>query len=102
MPPMGTLYLVRHGQASFGAANYDQLSELGQRQCERLGAWFRSHGRRFDAVLTGTLKRHAQSLAAIETGLGAQHEVQARTELNEYDSHALIRGRAQTGIQAFF
>ncbi len=88
---MGTLYLVRHGQASFGAADYDQLSDLGRRQCERLGAWFRSHGRRFDAVLCGTLKRHAQSLAAIETGLGAQHDVQTRTELNEYDSHALIR-----------
>ncbi|MEI7538018.1 MAG: histidine phosphatase family protein, partial [Comamonadaceae bacterium] len=26
---MGTLYLVRHGQASFGAADYDKLSELG-------------------------------------------------------------------------
>jgi len=26
---MGTLYLVRHGQASFGAADYDNLSELG-------------------------------------------------------------------------
>lgn len=88
---MGTLYLVRHGQASFGAADYDQLSELGRRQCERLGAWFRSHGIRFDAVLTGTLKRHAQSLAAIETGLGTKHVAQAAPELNEYDSHALIR-----------
>jgi broad specificity phosphatase PhoE len=92
MSPMGTLYLVRHGQASFGAADYDQLSELGRRQCERLGAWFRSHGIRFDAVLTGTLKRHAQSLAAIETGLGTKHATaQAAPELNEYDSHALIR-----------
>ncbi len=89
---MGTLYLVRHGQASFGAADYDQLSELGRRQCERLGGWFRSHGIRFDAVLTGTLKRHAQSLAAIETGLGTKHATaQAAPELNEYDSHALIR-----------
>jgi broad specificity phosphatase PhoE len=88
---MGRLFLVRHGQASFGAADYDQLSALGRRQCERLGAWFHSHGLRFDAVLSGTLKRHTQSLAAIETGLGAQHDVQARTELNEYDSHALIR-----------
>ena len=26
---MGTLYLVRHGQASFGADDYDKLSELG-------------------------------------------------------------------------
>jgi broad specificity phosphatase PhoE len=91
MQRMGTLYLVRHGQASFGAADYDQLSDLGRRQCERLGAWFRAHGRRFDAVLSGTLKRHAQSLAAIETGMGTQHTVQARSELNEYDSHALIR-----------
>lgn len=91
MTAMGSLYLVRHGQASFGAADYDQLSDLGRRQCERLGAWFLGHGRRFDAVLSGTLKRHTQSLAAIETGLGAQHAVQARSELNEYDSHALIR-----------
>jgi broad specificity phosphatase PhoE len=88
---MGTLYLVRHGQASFGAADYDQLSDLGQRQCERLGAWFRSRGARFDAVLTGTLKRHAQSLAAIETGLGACHQAQAWPGLDEYDSEAVVR-----------
>jgi broad specificity phosphatase PhoE len=88
---MGKLYLVRHGQASFGAADYDQLSDLGRRQCERLGAWFGSHGLRFDAVLTGTLKRHAQSLAAIETGLGVTHKAQVQPELDEYDSHALIR-----------
>ncbi len=31
MQPMGTLYLIRHGQASFGAADYDRLSELGAR-----------------------------------------------------------------------
>lgn len=88
---MGTLYLVRHGQASFGAADYDQLSELGTRQCERLGGWFRSRGARFDAVLTGTLKRHAQSLAAIETGLGARREAQVWPGLDEYDSEALVR-----------
>jgi broad specificity phosphatase PhoE len=88
---MGTLYLVRHGQASFGAADYDQLSDLGRRQCERLGAWFRAHGKRFDAVFTGTLKRHTQSLAAIEAGLGVNHAAQARPQLDEYDSHALIR-----------
>ena len=88
---MGRLFLVRHGQASFGAADYDQLSDLGRRQCERLGSWFRAHGLRFDAVLTGTLKRHAQSLAAIESSLGATHAAHAHTELDEYDSHALIR-----------
>ena len=57
---MGTLYLVRHGQASFGADDYDQLSALGQRQAQRLGAYFQEKGLQFDAVLMGTLRRHAQ------------------------------------------
>lgn len=92
MRAMGTLYLVRHGQASFGAADYDQLSELGARQCERLGAWFAGHGVRFDAVLRGTLRRQAQSLAAIEAGLGRTHDgVQVLPALDEYDSEALLR-----------
>jgi broad specificity phosphatase PhoE len=88
---MGTLYLVRHGQASLGAADYDQLSDLGRRQCAQLGAWFRAHGVSFDAVFTGTLKRHAQSLAAIEGALGALPSARARPGLDEYDSEAVIR-----------
>jgi broad specificity phosphatase PhoE len=52
---MGHLYLVRHGQASFGADNYDQLSELGGWQSERLGQYFASKGRAFDTVITGSL-----------------------------------------------
>ena len=88
---MGTLYLVRHGQASLGAADYDQLSALGTRQCERLGAWFAAHGVAFDAVYVGTLRRHAQSLQAIAAAHGALPEAQPRPGLNEYDSMAVIR-----------
>ncbi len=88
---MGTLYLVRHGQASFGAADYDRLSALGTRQCERLGAWFASHGIAFDAVYTGTLRRHAQSWAAVAAGLGAAPPVHAVAGLDEYDPQAVIR-----------
>jgi broad specificity phosphatase PhoE len=89
---MGTLYLVRHGQASFGADDYDNLSELGQRQCARLGQYFAERGLRFDTVLRGTLRRHAQSLAAIEQGLGGAHApTQELPGLNEYDSHAVVR-----------
>ena len=87
---MGTLYLVRHGQASFGAADYDQLSELGTRQCHALGQWFAGRGIRFEAVLRGSLRRHVQSLAALAQGHG---DVPAALEwpgLNEYDSEALI------------
>ncbi len=93
MLAMGTLYLVRHGQASFGAADYDQLSALGTRQCEALGQWFAARGIVFDAALRGTLRRHEQSLAAIASGFGAAGlpEALARPGLNEYDSEALIR-----------
>jgi broad specificity phosphatase PhoE len=88
---MGSLYLVRHGQASFGAADYDQLSPLGQQQSRRLGEWFRERGMRFDAVLTGTLRRHAQTLAGIEEGLQARCAPLALPGLNEYDGDAVVR-----------
>ena len=45
---MGTVYLVRHAQASFGAADYDRLSDLGRRQCQALGVSFRGQGIIFD------------------------------------------------------
>ncbi|WP_114972597.1 histidine phosphatase family protein [Rhodoferax ferrireducens] len=111
---MGTLYLVRHGQASFGADDYDNLSALGQQQSRRLGEYFQQKGLRFDAVLTGTLRRHQQTYAGIQVGMGASftagppqgetapsggsaaHEVASVGAhllwpgLNEYDSAAVI------------
>lgn len=91
MPVMGNLYLVRHGQASFGAADYDQLSPRGHEQCRHLGAYWRERGQRFDAVFTGTLRRHVQSLAGIVDGYGADLPATALPGLNEYDSAALVR-----------
>ena len=87
---MGTLYLVRHGQASFGAQDYDQLSELGQRQSQRLGEYFKFKGLRFEQVLTGTLKRHQQTLVGICNGSGFSTDALALPGLNEYDSEAVI------------
>jgi broad specificity phosphatase PhoE len=87
---MGTLYLVRHGQASFGAANYDQLSPLGVQQCRQLGRYWAGKGRRFARVITGTLQRQVQSHDAIADGLGAAQDAMRLPGLNEYDSHAVI------------
>lgn len=88
---MGTLNLVRHGQASFGAADYDNLSELGQRQSLRLGEHFRSNGRRFDAVLMGTLRRHAQTWQGIATGMRPDvTDIRIWSALDEYDPAAII------------
>ena len=87
---MGTLYLVRHGQASFGADDYDQLSPLGHRQSVRLGEYLAAKGLKFDAVLVGTLKRHAQTLAGLQQGMKSSYEALEWPGLNEYDSHAVI------------
>jgi len=88
---MGTLYLVRHGQASFGADDYDQLSPLGQQQSVRLGEYFAAKGLRFDAALTGTLRRHVQTFAGICQGAGTPMEAMPWAGLNEYDSAAVIQ-----------
>jgi broad specificity phosphatase PhoE len=93
---MGTLYLVRHGQASLGADDYDNLSELGRRQSLRLGQYFAAKGLQFEAVLTGSLKRHAQTWGHIQSGMAAGETTasaltpQIWTGLNEYDSEAVI------------
>ncbi|MBX3618654.1 MAG: histidine phosphatase family protein [Rhizobacter sp.] len=88
---MGTVYLVRHGQASFGADNYDKLSDLGRRQCLRLGEYFRHKGITFDAALVGTLQRQQESLAAIAEGLQWTPEPLSWPGLNEYDSKAVVQ-----------
>ena len=88
---MGTLYLVRHGQASFGAADYDDLSPLGHQQSVRLGEYFAAKGLRFDGVLMGTLRRHAQTYAGICKGAGLDMQALQWEGLNEYDSDAVIK-----------
>ena len=87
---MGTLYLVRHGQASFGADDYDVLSDMGHRQAVRLGEWFRYKGITFDAAFTGTLRRQIQTFAGINEGMGKSMDAVQWPGLNEYDSDAVI------------
>jgi broad specificity phosphatase PhoE len=88
---MGTIYLVRHGQASFGSHDYDRLSDLGHRQCRALGEHFRSMRLSFDLVLTGTLRRHVETYDGIAEGLGQRPEPERMAGLNEYDPEAIVR-----------
>jgi len=71
---MGTLVLIRHGQASLGADDYDVLSELGVAQSRRLGAHFGRRATVFDQIVAGPLRRHRDTAdhmiaAAKEGGL---------------------------------
>ena len=87
---MAELVLVRHAQASFGADDYDRLSDLGWRQSRWLGEYFAARGAAFDHVLRGSLRRHAETLAGMAEGMGRALEAVEDPRLNEYDSHALL------------
>ncbi|WP_367103266.1 histidine phosphatase family protein [uncultured Psychrobacter sp.] len=58
---MTTILLARHGQASFGQQNYDQLSKLGCTQASLLGQHYANTQRRIDAVFSGNLVRQRDS-----------------------------------------
>lgn len=58
---MITILLARHGQASFGQKNYDNLSELGVTQARMLGEHYANTERRIDAVFSGSLVRQQDS-----------------------------------------
>ncbi|GGC73707.1 histidine phosphatase family protein [Undibacterium terreum] len=91
---MAQIYLVRHGQASFGSQNYDQLSELGQQQAQHLGQWLDRSGFSASRVVAGTMKRHQQTAQACMAELPAARQPASEWEIdagfNEYDHHEVM------------
>ena len=93
-----SLLVVRHGQASAGSDDYDQLSERGEQQCLRLGQWLAATGQVFDAVTMGDMRRHRQTFEAIRFGY-AEHpsrlpEAEVDHGLDEFDHRAVFDGFA--------
>jgi len=87
---MSIVYLVRHAQASFGAENYDALSELGVRQSRWLGEYFAARGLRFARAMSGTLVRQRETACAILDAMGeAGAALELHEGLNEYPGEAL-------------
>jgi len=85
---MSVIYAIRHGQASFGTANYDRLSDLGIRQAAILGRHFDRIGLRFDAVYQGTLvrQRHTAEAAMAQMNEGPAVPVVTMPALDEYNA----------------
>jgi broad specificity phosphatase PhoE len=53
--------VVRHGQASFLAENYDKLSELGELQARKLGEYWARFNWTFDQVYSGPAERQIRT-----------------------------------------
>jgi broad specificity phosphatase PhoE len=64
---LGSIYVVRHGQAAFGTDDYDRLTEVGFTQARLLGQYLGARRIRIDAIFTGTLRRQ------IETARGSMN-----------------------------
>ena len=93
---MSMVLMVRHAQASFGAADYDRLSELGHRQARWLGEYFLERGLKFSRVVSGTLLRQRETAAGIVAAMGGDRSaIISDAGLNEYPGEALFR--AYTG-----
>lgn len=92
---MGSIYLIRHGQASFGADDYDVLSPIGIRQAEVLGAHLSQLGIRIDRSLCGNLRRQQHTANAALSQLknaGMQAPLlEVDAAFNEFDADAVIR-----------
>ncbi|MBK5230268.1 MAG: histidine phosphatase family protein, partial [Thermoleophilia bacterium] len=58
---MGVIYLIRHGQASWGLGNYDKLSPLGERQSTVLGEALRDRVESVELVVSGAMRRHSRT-----------------------------------------
>ncbi|MGL6236012.1 MAG: histidine phosphatase family protein [Segniliparus sp.] len=83
---MGVVYLVRHGQASFGAADYDQLSVLGARQAQAVGDELRRRGAGSVTAWCGKMARQ------LGTAEAAGFSPRQDSRWDEYDFHDVLAG----------
>lgn len=90
---MAELILVRHAQASFGAADYDVLSELGHRQSKALGLALKAHGTAPAVLYRGAQRRHRETMEALLEGLGNASEPTVLTGLNEFDFGGILKAK---------
>lgn len=81
---MANIYLIRHGQASWGKSNYDQLSTLGAEQSKVLGKHWQ-HYPTIDLCFTGGMLRHSQTADAFWQGIGQPMPASIHEGLNEFD-----------------
>jgi broad specificity phosphatase PhoE len=93
---MSMIYMIRHGQASFGKKNYDRLSQLGKTQARilaehLLGTAFHPH-----AVYSGTMERQtatARELLSVYHAAGRElPDLEALSGFDEYDTTAIVTG----------
>jgi broad specificity phosphatase PhoE len=87
---MTAVYLLRHGQASFGGPDSDVLSPVGKQQAIVLGAELRRREVAVHTVRSGTLRRQLSTATECLAEAGIDTAVQQDARWNEYDHLGLV------------
>ncbi|MGZ6643144.1 MAG: histidine phosphatase family protein [Solirubrobacteraceae bacterium] len=90
---MPAILLARHGQASFGAADYDVLSDTGAEQAAAVAEHLPARGVRVDRLVSGSLRRQRDTAVPIGDAIGLDMEIDAR--FDEYDSDGIVAAYAR-------
>ena len=88
---MPVVLLVRHGQASFGADDYDVLSDTGREQSAVVGRELERRGLRAPVAVSGSLRRQRDTASIALAAAGLQAEVRSDERWNEYDHLGLLQ-----------
>lgn len=88
---MNHIHLIRHGQASFGAENYDQLSELGKEQAATIGQYFLEQNIAIDRIIHGKMWRQHETAQIIAKNANFNKPLICHEGANEFDSENLIK-----------
>jgi broad specificity phosphatase PhoE len=92
---MSVIYLIRHGQASFGTDNYDQLSAVGREQSAILGSYFAGLNEPIDRIYTGTLARQRETAQLVAAALAPNPPpVTVEPAFDEYESESILHAFA--------
>jgi broad specificity phosphatase PhoE len=91
---MTKIHLVRHGQASLGAADYDQLSAIGVQQATLLGRWLGASDVKLARAVSGRPQRHVQTaetvLAAMRVFTPSKCQLVTEAAFDEFDPRAVL------------
>lgn len=97
---MGSVLLIRHGQASFGAADYDKLSAIGEQQSRQLGQWLKQTGQQPELVVVGSMQRHIRTAELCTEAAGVKAPRLTLEQLDELD-HVEIVARYRPDFSSF-
>lgn len=87
---MTTIYLIRHGQASFGEKSYDKLSAKGEEQSTVLGQFLQETLKEQPLIVAGSMQRHQQTASISLKECFSQAEVHTNADWNEFNHQQIF------------